>query len=358
MSQTFNYEMLQLARELRGLTQKELAQAADISQGYLSKLERGEKDISDDDLHTLAKVLALPESFFFRQARRTGLGISTVFYRRKASTSARQLKRLQAEVDNRRIQITELLRAVEIKTPNNIQTMYVDDFDGSVRDIANFVRAQWSLPIGPIGNLVEAIERAGGIVFKFSFGTKDIDAVSRWPDDLSHPLFFLNSDAPADRIRFSLAHELGHVIMHRQVTDELESQANEFAAEFLMPADEIARQLDSLTLGKATALKSFWRVSIAALIRRARGLRRITERQYEILFRQLNRKGWRKIEPAPISPEEPTLIRRLMEVYQTEQSYSIADLARLVDLYEQEFISYYMPEQLDAPFLRIVTYSN
>ena len=48
----------------------------------------------------------------------------------------------------------------------------------------------------------------------------------------------MNSDMPGDRHRFNLAHELGHALMHRHSTGECESEANRFAAEFLMPKEE------------------------------------------------------------------------------------------------------------------------
>lgn len=57
------------------------------------------------------------------------------------------------------------------------------------------------------------------------------------PDTL--PCIFLNRSQPADRLRFSLAHELGHLIMHRVPTLQMEEEANAFAAAFLAPAKDI-----------------------------------------------------------------------------------------------------------------------
>ena len=343
MSERFNPEMLQLARELRGWTQSELATRSGLTQGYISMLEHGTKEASREKLEVLANTTSFPIEFFFQQETYTGLGLSVFFYRKKASAQVGQIRLLQAEVNLRRIQVARLLRGLEVKTRNTFNAIDIDDNDGDAAAIARMTRANWAIPLGPIRNLVAAIESAGGVVFKFPFGTGDIDAVSMWPAGLP-PLFFINSEAPADRIRFSLAHELGHVVMHRATSDTMEEEADRFASEFLMPEREIAPHLAGMNLQRAAALKPYWRVSMASLVRRARDMHRITDATYSQLFRRLSQLGYRKREPGPIPGEEPTFLPALLDMYQTANGFTATDLAKLSCVREEDFTIRFMKQ--------------
>jgi Zn-dependent peptidase ImmA (M78 family) len=158
-------------------------------------------------------------------------------------------------------------------------------------------------------------------------------------------LFFLNKDAPSDRMRWTLAHEIGHSIMHRHPTGDVEEQANEFASEFLMPRDEIAHHLEDLTLEKAAMLKPIWKVSMAAIIMRAVQLGCITERKSRSLFTSLSAQGYKRNEPFPIDPEEPYLVRNLVAYYREKLQYNDFDLAQLLFTPDPQF---FQPEESPA----------
>lgn len=335
-----NPEMLLLARDVRGMTQKEIAERSSLTQGYLSLVEAGEKDASPEAIERLAAALQVPLGFLIQDERYTGFGISMMFYRKRSTALVSHLKRLQAEVNLRRIHVKTLLRGVDMSARLTTKKMCVCDH-GSPENVAERLRAQWMIPIGPVRNLVATIESAGSIVFRFPFGTKDIDAISQWPED-TPPLFFVNAEISADRARFSLAHELGHVIMHDAVTEEIEDEANRFAAEFLMPARDIRSQLLGIDISKAAAMKPQWRVSMAALIRRARDLGRITDDTYRKLFIRLGQLGFRKEEPNRIAGEEPTVIPRILNVY-FEQNVAVDTLAEILKWPADELLPRYLP---------------
>ena len=116
------------------------------------------------------------------------------------------------------------------------------------------VRMQWRMPIGPVRGLVRWLEAAGCLVIEEDFGTTHVDGLSQWIDD--HPIVLLNSAAPTDRKRLTVAHELGHLTLHsRDISDDVEGDANAFAAEFLMPSETIRPQLRKLTTGRLHDLK-------------------------------------------------------------------------------------------------------
>jgi Zn-dependent peptidase ImmA (M78 family) len=170
-----------------------------------------------------------------------------------------------------------------------------------------------------------------------------VDAISQWTPDMP-PVFFINEEIPGDRLRFTLAHELGHVIMHQVLTldpRDMEREADRFAAEFLMPAKEITNDFSSVTLADLVRMKAYWKVSMAALAKRAHDLGKLTPRQYRALFEQMSKLGYRTKEPEPIPVEEPMLANEILDVYRDEKQYSIPELSRLVVLHPHEFRAVY-----------------
>jgi Zn-dependent peptidase ImmA (M78 family) len=228
-----------------------------------------------------------------------------------------------------------LLQDIEIDVTQEMPRLDVADYDGSPSTIAQLLRATWRLPMGPIVNLTRSIEAAGGLIIRLDLGTRLLDAVSHWPPG-APPLLLVNAAAPGDRLRFSLAHELGHLVMHATPTPDMEHEADLFAAEFLMPAREIRGHLAGLTLPKAAQLKPYWRVSIAALVLRARDLGAIPPRKASSLFMELSRLGYRLAEPVPIPVEEPLSVRQVVDIHLREHGYSVGDLGMITGLGEFE----------------------
>ena len=339
MTVEINPEMVRLARDARGLTQEELSEASEVAQGTISKLELALKQVGDDTLQRIAGSLHYPTSLFYLQEQYRGMGISVIYYRKRASTLRKHTRRLQAQINLCRIQAKAILSSVELRTRYDIQYTDISEFPGTPDDIAAMTRAGWNMPRGPIPNLTSAIENAGGIVFRFPFGTKDIDAISQWPDD-TPPLFFINAQAPADRTRFSLAHELGHMLMHQGASETMEHEANRFAASLLMPEEDIRSQLHSMSLERAGKLKPYWGASMKSIIFRAHTLECMTDYKYTSLLKQYSKRGYQQSEPFPIEREEPKLISRLIAEHMNN-GFTHNELATAMHLYPDEFQSQY-----------------
>ena len=348
MTQVVNNEMLQLAREARGLTQNQLAQRTSISQGHISKFESGQLQVPNEQLERLARALEFPTSFFFQPDRLYGMGISYVHHRKRHSLRVLDQKRIQAQINVLTLQITRLLRGVDIECENEFHALDIGDFDGDAEMIAQLVRARWSLPLGPVNDLMGSIESAGGVVVTRDFGARKFDAQSRWLSGLP-PFFFANHDVPADRLRFTLAHEIGHVVMHRVPTENMESEADRFASEFLMPRDQILPDLSPFSLQRAAMLKPKWKVSIASLVVRAYNLGVIAHSQYRRCFTQLSAAGHRTAEPVVIPDEQSSLVLQLIDVYQRDHSYSVEELCGMLSISEREFRTLF----LSMPPLRL-----
>lgn len=343
--ENFNVEMLILARELRQLSQSELAARLGVSQGRISKIENRLLPVDGELLPKLSSELDVPESFFFQPAPVYGLPIS--YFRKRSSVTQRELASVIAELNVRRIHVTGMLKSVEIECEREIPDFDPDRFGDAV-SVARAVRAAWHLPDAPVKSLVGLVESAGCIVVPCQFGHK-IDAISQWvPGGV--PMIFVNRTKPMDRLRFSIAHELGHLVMHRKVpNDDMEKEADAFAAEFLMPEAGIKTQLPrSLSLASLAALKPIWGVSMAALLFRAKALGRITDRQYSYLWMQMGQAGYRSREPAELDVpwEEPQTLKAMIEAHTERLGYSEKDLLEMLCVNASEYQSWYgLPAQ-------------
>jgi Zn-dependent peptidase ImmA (M78 family)/plasmid maintenance system antidote protein VapI len=334
--------MVTIARESRRLNQTKLASALGVSQGALSRIENGLRGVSDSLLEKLSKLLDYPADFFLQNEEVYGFGTSELFHRKRRDVSNETLAAVHAQINIRRIHLSRMLKGVEIG-PISILPKEVEASEGATR-IAQAVRASWRLPPGPVQNVVQTIERARGIIIPLDFGTARIDAVSQWPPSMP-PLFFVNTHSVGDRLRFTLCHELAHMILHqRDPNPDMERQADEFAAEFLMPKKEIRPYLTDLSLPKLASLKSYWKVSMAALLKRAADLGVITPRHSRTLWMQMGRSGYRMHEPSELDLpfEEPQLYQEIIGVYRNKMKFSASEFARMFNMFENEVRSLYL----------------
>ncbi len=345
----FNREMMTLARESRGLTQTALGLSLSLTPSLISKFENGVVVPTDDNLQRLADALDYPVEFFSQSDRVYGLGCSFLYHRKRKTMPVPEQRRLLAVLNVYRMQIERLLRTTELESENVFSHMDPEQF-GEPEGVAQAFRSAWKLPSGPVWSVVGAIETAGGIVVRHPFRNDRASGMSWWLPE-APPTFFINSDLPGDHQRFTLAHELGHILMHRIPHERIEDEANRFASEFLMPAKEIGPDLGSLTLERAAGLKAYWKTSMQSIIRRALELGRISPDRYQRLNVQVGTAGYRKNEPLPLPPEEPTLLYDLVRLHVEQHGYAIDDLCGMSLVRNRhEFAQRYAP---NTPLLRV-----
>lgn len=347
----FNKNCLILARKYRELSQLDLVNGCNnnFTQATLSKFENGELLPSEDILINLAKVLDFPISFFSQPLADPTKPVSLHAYRKNAATSAKILNKMQAEMFLKHSHI-ETLKLFSKAVPQtvNIPQLQIGKNIQSAISAAKELRELWNIPSGPIENLTSLIEAAGIPIFYCNFEKDTIDGVSLKFNDTALPVIFLNSNQPSDRIRFTLAHELGHLILHNYPSGEMESEANEFAAEFLLPEDDIKNDLYLTKISDFIPLKKEWKVSIAALIYRASKLKCISEKQSSSLWMSMSRYGYRKVEPEPLDFEHSKLVSNVLIDF-ANGSYSEikTSLPKLFDLNESDFKSMYSYDLLN-----------
>ncbi|MFI9453373.1 ImmA/IrrE family metallo-endopeptidase [Amycolatopsis sp. NPDC052450] len=359
MDQLLNPSMLVLARDSRELTQSKLAGlmtvrtdgSPPVTQGYVSKAESGAVAVTGERLALFADVLGYPEELLVLPGDVYGFGTACIHHRKRQSLSAPAVRRVHAYLNLARIQMRRLLVSTGVQPANAYFRFPLSAVD-TARDAAAEVRRRWGVPDGPVESVVALLEAAGGVVVPRETPSRAWDAVSQWPEGEA-PVFLLNAATPTDRQRFTLAHELGHMICHPHPVPEQEQQADEFAAEFLMPASQILDEMSSgLNIEQLGQLKQRWKVSMAALVRRAHDLAVISDWRYRSLNVELSSLGYRTDEPGPLKPEKPGLPSRAFRAWITQQGAGVDDLAARTLLTAAEFHEVFQSAGLEDQLVR------
>lgn len=341
MSNEFNRAMLQVARAARGFTQGELAERAGVTQALISKLENGlTSDPSPDTVTALSLSLNLPTAFFYCAEKPHGL--PPFHYRKRSKLGKKALDKIEADINLRRMHLARLLTSYEVNSTRDFPSIDLDKMQWTPQQAAEYLRGYWMIPRGPIENLTEIVERAGAIIIQLDFDTSLLDALSfRLPG--MPPLIFMNSAVPGDRYRFTLAHELAHLVLHNhpETEEQMEEQADEFSAELLMPAREIRSYLSQPSLGKLARVKAYWKVSIKALIVQCSRLKLITPSQYTGLNVNYSKAGYSRGEPFPIPMEKASRLSDAIKFHLQTLNYSLEEIAQLLMLNVSEFSALY-----------------
>jgi Zn-dependent peptidase ImmA (M78 family) len=356
MRRQFNPDMLALARDLRGFTQEELVGRlkGKLSQATLSKIENGLVSPDEVDVNALAEALDVLPAFLRHPHLRRNQ--PSTYHRKKQKLTTSEWSSIYAHAELLRIIASILMRSVDVR-PKLPPLPYIDPdtHNGRIEEIAQDIRQLWGFPRGPVNDLTRYVESSGILIFTFDFGSELSDGFSQHAVDGMPACIFVNSRQPKERYRFTLAHEMAHLVMHRMPNPEMETQANQFAGALLMPASEIVGDLHNLSLERFMTLKMYWKVSMQALMMRAFHLRRLTESAYKYYFVQMSKRGWRTREPVELDiPESPRFLKQLVSVHLNQLEYTTPDLANLLGLTPAETASVLNISD-GRPRLRIVT---
>ncbi len=357
MDKVFNGSLLTLARQVRRKGQAELVELLGgcITQGTLSKLEHGRIQPQPDLVEKLALALRVRASFFYRTAYVREPMVS--FHRKRAKLAVKDQDAVHGMAEVFRLTLKSLLEAVDMEpTLPPLPAIDPDENGRDVEEMARLLRQRWQLPKGPIADLTKLAERAGIIVIAFDFGSELVDGFCQHSCDGLPPLIFLNSNQPKDRYRFSLAHEIAHLVCHQTPHRDQEIEANRFASEFLMPTREIRNDFASHSITRFMDLKLYWGTSMQALIYKAWQIGSLTDRMFKYYMIEMSKRGFRKHEPVEASHlvEQPSTLRSIVTAHLTELDFSVNDLSEMFGLLSDDVeILYPVPSQ--KPRLRLVS---
>lgn len=318
----FNPKRLREARLVRGLTISDLAEKIGVSKQAISQFELGEHTPKPETVMLLINTLHFPKSFFYREFKEQFVG--NTFFRANA-TATKKSKEIQY---NKTLlagyiyeYISEYIEFPELNLPDVSQYQNSVWDSNTIERLAEEVRNHWEIDDKPISNIVHLLERNGIMVFSVDTDNVKVDAFCQHRK--GRPFIFLGNDKQsAFRRQFDGAHELGHVLMHKEVDNqdvlsrtefkEMENQANRFASALLLPAEAFARTVTSTSLLHFVELKKYWNVSIAAMLYRCLDLKLIDEGKYTSLVKQMSMKKMRTKEPLDdVFPlQEPVVLRK------------------------------------------------
>ena len=342
------------ARESRGYSQAELARLVGMPQAALSRLENQEK-VSDEIIAQMSEVLDYPKSFFDKEPFKAS-EVSSMHFRKRASMRVKDLMKFDHRISAIAQAIDALLDSVEIPeldipaiAPS--ETMLPDEIAYKIRQFLN-------LELGSVSRIVHVLERHGVIVYFIKLE----EGVSEKLDGLTintpkgYPLIIINDNFPNDRKRFTLAHELGHLVMHTRIVesevisdDDKESQANQFAAEFLMPRVRCVSEFYDLKMRDLPLMKRRWLVSKHAIIHRAQELQCITPQTAQYYYITLGRNGESKQETVWVDCDRPVIVNKLLALHRNALQYTDKDLENIMGLYPRQIVE----DDTDSPKIKL-----
>lgn len=287
-----------LIRESRGLLVKTLAELVGKTPGYVSKVESGSFSLAGDPLKAYAKALEVDPLLL--ATPHASQPLEGAHFRSHVSTPQWLRKKAVADANWADLILSRLMNLVDADVPRALPHIDPELVEGGpaavAAEAAALIRRYWRIS-GRVEHMTGLLESAGVFVLPMDLADRQVDAVTIRGTGPVVAVILLRDDLPAERRRMTLAHELGHLLLDREWTLPLrtiEARANAFAAEFLVPIDEVATDLQGITpqqLGHLDALRQYWGVSVAALIRHAHQAGCITAAQYRYWFRVLNSQG-------------------------------------------------------------------
>lgn len=341
-----NGKCIKLARESRGLSQNKLSELLGITQATLSRLEKDMLTISPEIIYKISQAVNYPISFFEKDIRLAGE--TSLFYRKRASMTVKNLSILESKISILTKSIDEMMESINI--PDLKIPSVEPSANNSPQEIAYKIRNYLGIPTGPIDDIVSLLEKNGIIVMFL-----DIDDMEKF-DGLTMftgthaPVIWINRNIPNDRKRFTLAHELGHLVMHlrsenlEKSEDQKEIEADKFAGEFLMPQSQCKEDFYNLKYKDLGMKKYYWKVSKISIIYRAKELKCISEQTAKYLYVTLGRYGERKNESVQVSIDSPKIVKKMLELHLSELNYSKEELSDIVGIMPDEINSLLLNE--------------
>jgi Zn-dependent peptidase ImmA (M78 family)/DNA-binding XRE family transcriptional regulator len=343
------------------MTLDQLAGLLGITKQAVSKYEHGKSIPSPDVLDKILRTLNVPRAYLVKDDVPLNYGSSALFFRTMRSTTKENTE--YADIISR--WCYEILCGIDIYKDSGLVFPDVDA-GLTIQEKAVRLRHQWNMGTRPIPNMTALLEKNGFYIFIIDSAELKTDAYSRIINDI--PIIVLNKNkGTAVRRRFSLAHELGHLILHRGLSEtdftarssELEREANFFAECFLMPADRFGNSVIAPKLEHFVSLKETWGVSVAAMIYHYGHIGLINSHKTKSLQMQMSKQGWNKHEPLDdkIAFEVPRQLisRQITDINSFAAFYDmvplpIDELERLCSLPEGYFSAYYNETALEENF--------
>jgi Zn-dependent peptidase ImmA (M78 family)/DNA-binding XRE family transcriptional regulator len=318
---------LHRARKAAGLSLRELGELVGISHASIKKYEDGVAMPSSDILIRLSAALKVRTEYFFRPE---SFELEGIEYRKRGSLPKKRLDAITHEVLDqieRRVELESLFPQTPVKAFSPIDGMprSIKALD-AIEDVAQRMREAWQLGLNPIPDLIDVLETNGIRVFMIDTDAdKKFDGLAARVNDM--PIVVVSRHWPGDRQRFTLAHELGHLMLEGKLAPGLDEEAacNRFAGAFLLPRVSVLREMgehrNALELKELGLLKEEFGLSMAGILYRARELGIISPAYRDEQAKLFRLKGWNIKEPGPDYPSEKAHVFEQMVFHALAEQY-------------------------------------
>ncbi|WP_271401852.1 XRE family transcriptional regulator [Salinicoccus roseus] len=330
MKNKFNGNRFKEARLYNRLSITELATKLGVTKQMVSKYEHNNGEPSFEKSLKLFEVLNYPREFFYTAENYEFKNQGTFFRSRLTAT---QKSKVPANYLVKYAVVVRDFLEEYIEFPKlQDRDKYEEEID--IEKVAKLVRKDLNLAQDPIDDIVEVAELLGIMVIQFKYDEEKIDAFSSMCT-LNNKDYFVvvtGNKRSFYRQQFSIAHELGHWILHKEYDPQelnkeeyklMEKEANNFAAALLLPEDEFKSDLEfnGISIDTFLKLKLKWNVSMAAMIERASQLKLLSVDDKGKLYRKMNYRQWRNPEPYDLEKEvtEPLAISQALELLMEER---------------------------------------
>jgi Zn-dependent peptidase ImmA (M78 family)/transcriptional regulator with XRE-family HTH domain len=333
------------ARKFLRMSQEDLGDRIGVTRQAISQFERGDRLPDPDTFAALVSALEQPPGFFTSDDAPVFGDSTTRFYRKFGSDTVRRREACDTYADWF-VQVAKAFDNVINYPAVNVPEYDPADFgEDGIDELAERVRSDWGLGLGPISNVMALLESNGIIACRYEMTGEKVEAFSFWNGQ--RPFIFMASEKKAGvRTRYDLAHELGHLVLHRHIDSaeiedktflkEIERQADRFAGAFLLPKHSFTNEVFTPRLDAFVELKKRWRVSIQAMIYRCADLGIFDDAQVLNLRKQVSFRKWRTQEPLDdpslIPLESPRLLTRAFGLIAQSGIMTIDELKAAVQI--------------------------
>lgn len=353
-------DRIRQARLAAGLTLGALGEKVGVSHTAIQKYEKGLLTPSSSQLLKLARACGIRTEYFFRTH---AVELLQPEFRKRSTFGKTAQDALQIKVVELVEKRVELLGAFpELPFPAFAPPADLPEHIASLDEIDAFsdtARNAWQLGLNPIADLTDTLEGLGLLVIvvdEENPGFSGLTARARTEDGREYPVVAVSQRWPGDRQRFTLAHELGHLLLDGRLADDLneEKACDRFAGAFLAPRVSVLQSLGqhrhALEWQELYVLKHEFGLSMAGWLQRAKQCGVITDATHLSMLKRFSAKGWRKNEPGQALPQEhPRLFDQLVYRALAEQYITEAKAAELLGIPMMRFHKERQLESADAP---------
>lgn len=305
MSLIFEGDRLREARRFRQMSITELAESVGVSKQMISKYERNESVPSIEVYQKIISRLEFPLKFF-QQKDKFNLTDKGTFYRSRLTST--QSEKKPSEMLKKYLAVLCDLFDQYVEFPSLEQL----EFSKNPKEAALQLRRYWNLGDFPIKNMMLLLEKKGFRIASINSTSEKVDAFGSFSEVNGNKYYCILIDKDNNnfyRQQFSLAHELGHWVLHSNNIDpfelspqeyrKMEEEADLFASNFLMPESSFLVDVHKVknSLEGFISIKEKWNVSIASMLYRSRSLNILSASDYINLKKRMSYRKFNKVEP-------------------------------------------------------------